>query len=212
MAQNSPEETYVLKAGGYAAVYSGKLSSPYPAYYTNHPFLVSDAPAEGSLWYDGVYYANVRMKFDCYRDELVVRPPDTNNDFALHPAYLDSVRLHGYKIVYYRPDGLSGAPAEGYYLALYEGGCVLLEQQTRSLSETRRGESVSGSFRSATRYYLRYGNAWHTVKNKNSLLSVFSSHRKELSQYIKTHRLKFGSKNAEASIVAVVREYERIKH
>lgn len=207
-AQNRPAEQYLEATQHRAALHTGKLASDYPRHLTNHPYLGDASYAAGTLSYCGVMYPHVRLRLDRYRNELTTLPPDRFGSIILDPANVDYADLHGHRVIYFRPDGRTGCPREGYCQLLYESDrCAVLEFVRCSLQETRRNSDVSGSFRSSVQYYIRKDDVYYPVKNKSATLKVFGAHRKELSEYIRTQRLDF-RRTPGAAITALVIYYE----
>jgi hypothetical protein len=77
------------------------------------------------------------------------------------------------------------------------------------LFETRKAEVLTGSFQHTVKYYICKDDIYYPVKSKASVLKVFRSHKKELNDFIRAHRLNF-RRQTEASIVAVVQQYESL--
>jgi hypothetical protein len=200
---------YLASAGKHLPVYTGKIPLPYPSHFSDSPYLATHQPAEGTLVYNGIAYPGIRLRLDLYRERLLASPPQEMYEVILSPGQVDYAVLHGYHVFYFQPGSLQGSPPAGYYLLLHDGGCRVLSHPACSMRETSKDGVTTGWFRFSTRYYILKDGVCHAVKSKGSLLKLFPSHRKELSRYINEQRLNFG-RNAEASIVAVVKQYERL--
>lgn len=200
---------YLQAAKGQAVFYSGKEQYVYPTYYEGHPYLVAVEPVTGTVVYDGITYPDIRMRLDLYRDELVVSLPEGNYNVVLQPERVNYADLHSCRLIYYYPDGLKGCPVQGYHILLREGAYPVLERPSAKLMDVLRGTEREVYFEQSQRFFIRRDEAYYTVKSKSSLLKVFPSHKKELNQFIKQHKLNFRKETGKA-IVAVVEEYERL--
>jgi hypothetical protein len=210
-AQDSLVEHYLVSAGQRSPLYTGKEPLPYPRHITNHPYLGTALFAEGTVVYDDVRYPGVYMRLDRFRDELTVLLPNEQSEFSLilQPERVNYVDLHGYRIIYFRPDGLKGCPKQGYYQQLYDGECRVMEYTSCSMFETRKEEVMTGNFNFSTKYYIRKDNAYYQVRSKGSVLKVFRTHKNELNRFVREQKLNFKQQPEEA-IVAVVKEYETL--
>lgn len=206
---NALMEQYLKEAQEKAQIYYGKEPLPYSPHIKNHPYLMAGVFNGGLLSYDGIQYPNVNILLDLYRDQLLVLSPYNYSYIILQPGEVNFADMYGYRIIYFRPDGLKGCPPEGYYQLLYDGKYTVLEKQACSLFETRKGEVTEGTFNRSTKYYILKDGVYHTVKSKGSVLNVFKSHKKELNQYSKQQRLNF-RKETEKAIVSMVKQFETL--
>ncbi len=200
---------YLQATGSQAIIYSGKEPIAYPPYYNGHPYLEAIEPAVGTLVYDHIVYPDVRMRLDLNRDELIVSVPGGYNNVVLQPDKYNYADLHGYRLIYFYPDGLKGCPGQGYYQQLHDGLYPVLEKRTATFSESIKGLEREFTFDQSTRFYICKDNVYYAVKSKGSVLKVFKSHKKVLNQFAKQHKLNFRKETGKA-IVAIVEEYERI--
>jgi hypothetical protein len=207
---DDPVGSYLAAAGVHSSVYTGKIPLPYPAHFTNHPYLASGNFTAGELSFDGITYPGVPMRLDWYRNNLLAMPPGGVHEVILPPTQVGYAVLNGYHIIYHRGDSLKGSPPEGYYLLLYRGGCRVLARTACSMREMSKDGAVSGWFTFSGKYYLLKDGVWHSVRSKGSVLKAFFSHRKELSRFIAERKPDFKRNTGEA-IAAVAEEYERIK-
>jgi hypothetical protein len=207
---DDPVGSYLAVAGEHSPVYTGKIPIPYPAYFTNHPYLSSETFKEGELSFSGITYPGILMRLDWYRDRLLVIPPGGLHEVILSPAQVGHATLYGRHIIYHQPDSLKGSPPKGYYLLLYQGDCRILSRTACSMREMSKDGVVTGWFTFSDKYYLLKDGVWREVRRKGSVLKAFPSHKKELSRFIAEHKPDF-RRNAGEAITAVVKEYERIK-
>jgi hypothetical protein len=195
--------------GDYSPAFAGKIPLPYASYLTNYPYLKTGDLVEGELMFGGISYANVRMRLDTYRDNLLAAPPGGGYEVILPPEEVGYAVIHGYHVFYHRPDSIKGSPPQGYYMLLYDGGCRVMARALCTMREVSSGGTTTGWFRYATRYYVVKDGVCHTVSGKGALLKLFPAHRRELSRFISGEGLNF-RRNAEGSIVSVVKYYEQL--
>jgi len=197
-------DKYQQAAHRYSALYNGNQQI-VPPLLSNHPYLNDIQFATARLSYHGVIYPEVLLRFDLSQSKLIVKSPN-NIAIVLYPEYVDFAELHGKHIIYFHYDSLSGSPSSGYYNLLHSGKCRILERNTASV-ELRSLYQQYYIFKK--RFYLYHDSAYYIIRNKRSLLAVLQPYKKELKQYISSHRLRFQN-NAEIFLVKTVGEYEKL--
>jgi hypothetical protein len=197
-----PSDAYFVDAGSYAAIYTGKEGYKYPRYILNHPYWEDGNYREGTLSYDGIVYPHVWIRWDQYRDELLLRSPDRRFEVVAPAGRLDYALIPPYHIAW-----LDG----GYYIRLYEGAYPVWKRETKHLtqSENRFAGVVDTYFEARMQFYVYKDGAYHPVGSQASLLKLFQAKKKELKQYIRRQKLNF-KKAPDAAIVDLVRYYERL--
>jgi len=199
---------YLQSAKSQSALYYGVQQEPYPR-TSNHPYLKDMLYTKGRLSYNNILYPEVLLRFDLFRNELIVTSPGYK-DVVLYPESVDFAELHGQHIIYFRSDGLPGAPSTGYYFVLYEGNCTVLEKHTALLtshSGSRASDLPYYDFRKI--FYLYKDGVFHTIRNRNGLLKVLHPYKKELKRFIAAQRLNY-RQYPDIFIFMTVSEYEKL--
>jgi hypothetical protein len=81
---------YFQSLGEQSGVYRGTEYTGYPFQIkVGHQFFESEAISYGSVFYDGILYENVPMRFDIIKDQLVVRYVDQVSGISLHNEKID---------------------------------------------------------------------------------------------------------------------------
>lgn len=198
---------YMDYAGVRAVIFTGEQQKGHP-YTTNHPYLREQDYTTGGLSYNKVIYSDMQLRYDMSRDELVLRSPDFRN-IVLFPENVDFVDIHGYHMIYFRKDSLSGCPDTGYYFVLHSGKYKLLMKQVNVLQQKTNQREIEQYYSSSVTYYLLKDDVYYRIRNKKALLEALGSHKKELQRLFRSHHLKF-RKNSEVMVLAAVREYENL--
>jgi len=175
---------------------------------TNHPYMRDDQYVKGRLSHLHVIYPEAMLRFDLYRNELLVQSPLLRN-FVLFPENVDFAELHGYHLIYFRADSLPGCPSSGYYLLLHSGNCKVLEKQIAVLMQDARATTLTQYYIFQANFYLFKDSAYHPIRTKHGLLKLLHPHKKELKRFISSHNWRYRL-DAEELIRQTVREYEKI--
>lgn len=208
MAQDVVSE-YLRSASGTSVIYHGKEQVQYLSSIKYHPYFKSADYTLGRLLYDGIEYKDVNMRYDIYRGELLLLSPDNRFNVILPSDRLSYAIIHGYRLEYIDPDGSSGDMPRGYYFILHDGDVDLLAYCSCRLNHEVKGMEHIDYFEQSTRYYVRIDGKCHHVRGKRSILALFKSHKRELSQFIKSEKLSFRS-SLEQSLVQVLKHYEHL--
>jgi len=199
---------YLKTAKSQSALYYGIQQEPHPR-TTNHPYLKDMLFAKGRLSYNNILYPEVLLRFDLFRNELIITSPDYR-DIVLFPESVDFAELHGQHIIYFRQDTLPGCPSAGYYFLLYNGYCKVLEKQTASLMSHSGSRASDGQFYDFRKnYYLYKDGVYHTIRNKNGLLKILHPYKKELKRYLSAENLNY-RQYPDVFIFMAVYEYEKL--
>ena len=169
---------------------------------------------------NGQRYTNVLIKFDAYRQELVLLRPQLRNDsiiidrprvnqFVLQPA--DNVSY-----VFRRYSGdRTNESGDHYFLVLYEQKSTLLKQVAKVITKANYKDPYSAGARydaydnEYAYYLLKPGQPLTKVKlSKKSLLDALSDKGKALKTFVDSHRLAIKS---EADAVTLVQQYDSLQ-
>lgn len=201
--------SYLSEAKEYAVLYNGKEQIPYAPGITNHPYLVTNEYTSGTICYNNVVYEQIQMRFDLYKDEIMVRPPNKPYNIILEKEKINYVLLNGVRIVPYKKGQYSNVPAGNFTILLNEGAYLVIANYTVSLKESISGTAVEGTFRFKRRYYLCKEGICYPIFNKKSILKLFPDKKNELDSYARQQKLKF-RKDPEGAFVAIVEQYEKL--
>ena len=202
----------------YSPLYYGKEQENYHYLMLNHPtlrtlnhsYLVDSKYEKSRLSYRNVIYPEVLLRLELYRDELIVLAPDFRN-IVLIPESVDFVEMHGQKIIYFTGDSLPGCPANGYYVIVHSGNCLVLKKQGANLMTSASSIKLEYFFTFFTKYYLLKDDTYHSIKNRRTLLNVLQPHKRELKRFMSSNKLNF-RQNADILISQTVKEYEKISN
>jgi hypothetical protein len=200
-------QDYMSGTKEYAALFNGKVETPYDRPFANHPYLETDRFVQGTLCYDGVVYQDVFMRLDLYRDELTVYYPERPFRIVLENENFSYAVLNGFTII-----APNGEPKSGpKYILLVHGGLYPVVKQYRGSIREEFVSTVSFKryFRFQEQYFVYINETAYPVKNKKSLLKLFPDRKKELNEYARQHRLNFRSQ-FEQSAIALVNHYENL--
>ena len=197
---------YLTGVETYAALYTGKMETPYDIPFSNHPYFETTGYISGTLCYNRVVYKDVLMRLDLYRDELSVMYPDMKVGIVLNNDKFDYAVLNEAVIIKTAADRKT---KEKYVVLLHNGTYPVVKVHDIRIIEELSSLVVRRYFRIQYQYAIYSDGILYPVKNKSSILKMFPDSRKELNEYAKRHKLDF-IKYPEQSIVSLVDHYEDI--
>jgi len=167
---------------------------PYNQYYPfriaeGHPFLVSQIFAGGVVKYDGMVY-QVPLLLDIAKGALVVRAP-SNLYCMLDAKRVEWFQLHQYNFQHLRPDSSSWVH-DGYYAVLDQGPATLYKAFLKTFTDNTNSSNTT-YYRNVVEkdyFFIRKGGIYFRVRRKKGLLSVLADRRKEVQQFMRTHKIR----------------------
>ena len=200
---------YLTEANANAALYSGKVETPYNMRFVNHPYFETNRFVSGTLCYNHVVYKDVLMRFDLFRNELTVASAGRTYPIVLNNEKFEYAILNVTTIVL----SDSEKDSKGKFLVLLQNGVypVVRKYKIDVAKDNSSDRTVIYSFRIQRQYAIYINGVPHAVKNKNSILKLFPDRRKELNEFAKQHRLDF-KERIEHSIVSLVIHYETMNN
>ncbi len=203
-------EKYLEYAEDHAVIFNGKEQVPYEISATNHPYLITSRYTVGEIWHNQILYKNILLRYDLYRDELVVLTPGNSYNIVLEKEKVNEATIDNYRIIRHDEGIWPNIPQGNYLLLLHDGNYPVIRKNNTIRDRKIVDRRVEYTYRIREQYYVYKDGLCHQVSNKRSLLKLFPDKRKELDTYIKQKKLNFRN-DKEQSIVDIVEYYEEIK-
>lgn len=191
-----------------AIVFSGKEQTKYPLNIKNSPYYNIPEHVKIKLLYDDIFYYNVQIKLDTYKDELVILEPQNTFGLVVNPEYFSYLEIEDYFIYYQSDINDKLIPFNGYYVLKYSGNiCKFFIKPSCEIKQVQKGGAISSYFQKKEYYYLEKENEFFLIKNKKTILNLFLEHKKELDQFIKYNNLNYKA-NPVKFIIEVLKQLE----
>jgi hypothetical protein len=200
---------YKNAVDGYNNLYNGKeYIGSYPG-TTGHPNFAWDSLQRGAITYGGVYYPEIRLKYDLVSGEIVVLGKQ-NLLLSLIPEKIDNFSLENHVFVNVRPDSSRQRLEAGFYEVLYNGATPVLARHIKKIERASRVEDPY-IFKQYTYFYIKKENVYYPVENENDLLRLLGNKKEALKRYLRESNANF-KKNKGNSIVQTVAYYDQQKN
>ena len=189
-------QTYFDRIGAQAAIYVGIEETEYPSNYLQHPYFKIGTMMPGTIWYDGVEYSGVRLRYDKVKDQVVLESPDSAHRIVLASDHVNQFYVQDQLFVRHVQDKTPGSPATGFYALLCDGEVQLIlsfdaryDEQLQNRTESNH--TISYALVENPKYYLWKDGAYYHLRSRKDLIDLFEDREEELTDFIKSHQLRF---------------------
>ena len=176
------------------------------------PFFVNNYWNEGTIIYEGQQYDSISIRYDIYRDLLLIKHIDKNGHVVpiqLHKSKVEEFIIMGHHFIYTKEDTLSGIKT-GFLDLLYIGEkAKVLAKRRKEISRTQIANDIVRGYFVNDRFYIKKDQNYYEVKGKKSLLEVLSDEKNEIKAFLKENRALY-KKNRERQLVESVQYYNSI--
>ena len=205
-AQDSPVINYLKQASDFAEIYNGRIEPVYHSLiYENFPYYNNSDFTDATIIFRDNYYPNQKVRLDLYKEQLIILPQEKRHGIILSSQNVNKVLIYNRTFVVLNPQKDYGIK-KGYYIQLFEGKKIqLYRKEYFSIRQKQNYESFDLNIN----HYLFFNDRYYSVKNKGSLSKIFPQYKKQINQYVKNNKLKFG-KNAESGLSSLAAYCEEL--
>jgi len=196
-----------------AEIYNGPEYNFLPRSAKGTPFLDDKYDlSNATLRYNGIWYTDIPLLYDIYKDILVGTQPQYKSSFILQEQYVTDFFLLGHHFVHVPAiDNNKGKLREGYYEQLYAGKSIVMCKYEKIRIETINTQGVDVTFFDKQTYYINKGGTIYNVSSKGSVLDVFKDKKNELNSYLKTKEIDF-KENKGLAMAKIAAYYDQISN
>jgi hypothetical protein len=190
-------------------LYNGRIWRNLYYLVKGDQFLFSKEFLPGSLSINGKTFANIYLKYDIYKDEILT-PVDPGGILQLNKERVDSFSIlfqnKTYQFIKMQDDSLKGS--KRYFNVLYKGKTALYLSYTKKIDRL----AVDGEydkFYQFSRIYFVKDNIVYLITGKNDLIKVLIEEKELIRTFIKKNMLNVSIKVPE-SFIPVIMYYNTI--
>lgn len=197
---------YMSSTKEFAALYNGRIETPYDRPFANHPYFETNRYVPGTLCYNQVVYPDILMRFDLYRNEFTISSPDKPYPIVLENKKFNYAVLNGSTIVLSANENDS---REQFLVLLHNGLFPVVKKYNVAIVSQESDRKLIKLFRIQNQYAIYIEGIPYPVKSKNSILKLFPDRKKELNEFVGQQKLNFKDQ-IEQSIIALASYYENL--
>jgi hypothetical protein len=179
-----------------------------------HPYFGEDRMRIGTVWYDGILYENLHLLYDEVKDQVVIPDPDRVFKIFLINDEVDGFTIENHRFIRLSDSLNPSQPRNGFYEQLYKGRISLLKKEIKLITEdlTNSQEGIRRYISINISYYIKRGEAYHSVNSKRSLLYALKDKAKEARKFIRKNHLKIRGDGKEDALKKVVAWYDSLNN
>jgi len=164
----------------------------------SHPFFPSEDYIDATIQYDGNTFYRVPVLFDINSHLLITDSPN-GSQFVINPHKLEYFSIQDrYFKFFTNGDAASSLPSSAFYEILYHGNTRLLALYDKNIQEKITGREIEIYFEERTRYFVLKNERYYSVRNKHSILKLFSNQKQALKSLIRKENINFKADKAQA--------------
>jgi hypothetical protein len=166
--------------------------NPYKTIGENNMFFKNNKYSIENLVYDNQPYFNVKLKYDIYKDQLILNPPQQPEHIGINLIQdkTDSFTLHGKNFIKITksqtaiPDFISG----NYEIIKIGKNFNLFIKHHKDILKGINEEGVYYSFHDNYQYYIEYNGKFYETNNKTSIVKIFPESKKNINAFYQKNR------------------------
>jgi len=203
---------YSQSAGAQLRLYNGSAYEDYRfAFNRGQPYFNSKEAGIGAVSYDGILYKNVPMWYDLLSDKVIIEHYDDASQISLIREKIAYFTLHNHTFIHLKHDSVANSILrEGFYDQLYQGQVTLFAKRINKLEQRTLQSGVERTIDQQVRYFLKKDGKYYTIKSQHALLNHLKDKKKELQQYIKQNKIRYGEKQEDA-LIKIAAYYDNLK-
>ncbi len=187
------------------AIHNGRVFYGYPG-TVDHAFYPEAGWQNGSVLYDGIWYKDISLMYDIYKDEVVILHPTAT------PIRLFSERVQ--QFIFQEQTFVRLNPVKnnilksGFYQRLAEGNVTIFARRYKKLEENIVDLAIERRFVGFNQYYVLKDGNYYSINKQKSLLDLLKDSRQDIVQHLKQQKLRYKD-NKEKAIVQIAEFYNQ---
>ena len=177
-----------------------------------HPFFMNNYWEIGTIVYEGQQYDSIEIRYDIYRDLLLIKYIDKHSyvmPIELQSSKVEEFIIMGHHFLRLEEDTLSDFKT-GFFDLLQEGEkSKVIAKRKKEISSTHISDNQLKEYFLNDKLYIISGHDYFEIKGKKSLLTVLSDRKNEVKEFLKTNKARF-RKDHERQLIEVVIYYNSI--
>ncbi|MEQ1588085.1 MAG: hypothetical protein ABL895_19545 [Cyclobacteriaceae bacterium] len=205
-AINSVIKLYDQKISENSHLYNGtEFIDPFERQLLNgHAYFLTDDWQEGFIYYDGQLYENVLLKYDLFRNKVIVEHPESHQEIEL---ISEQIKYFGLSDQFFVRLQL---PAVGFYARIYDGDIKVYALHYKTTQDNLTTKTKTTEFLTKRKLYIFKDETYHPVNSKGSALTVLKEQKSELKKMINQENISF-EKNKEFALRKMGERFDQLK-
>jgi hypothetical protein len=192
-------------------LYNGSRYPGYDPALIGHPFLDTTVLENGAVFYEGVFYDNIKLQYDINSEAVIVNNYTQNYLIALVNEKVQNFSIVGKKFLRLVPDSAYRSFMDiGFYEIAYEGKIQLLIKRKKVIRQDPiTGDEIKSRYVEIDQFYIKKKNIFFQVASKKTLFEILKEKAKDIRKALRAGKIKF-NKNSESAILQSVKYYDQL--
>lgn len=169
-----------------------------------HAYFLTDDWQEGFIHYDGQLYENVLLKYDLFRNKVIVEHPESHQEIELISEQIKYFGLGDQFFVRLQ------LPPVGFYARIYDGDVKVYAFHYKTTQDNLTTKTKTTEFLTKRKLYIFKDATYHLVNSKGSALSVLKEEKSELKKMLNQENISF-EKNKEVALRKMGERFDQLK-
>ena len=164
----------------------------------NHQYYFTSDYLVGDVIYDDQPYYDIRMKYDIYNDELIVRLPN-GLAFIVIELIKEKVKSFSLNNTQFNRIAVTNKvnlveENYGFCELLYKSDHLSLYKKHKKLRTYHLDKEFAyNKFNYKNEYLIYYKDKYHDIKSKRTFIQLFPEHRKQINSFFNKNKILFKS-------------------
>ncbi len=201
-------ESYTHILGKSSQIFNGPEYIPADINIKGHPFFEQKTLQSGVVKYDGMFYENIKMGFDIYRNEVAIVHYDDKEFFSLirlSNQKINGFGFNGHRFVRLIKAENTGLPATGFYEILHDGYLKVLAKRIKKVQPSTE-RPYRYEFYSDSKLYIFKDGIFYPIGSRKMLFNLLEDEKKAIRRVRKRKKEDF-----ENYVLRVCNYYEELK-
>jgi hypothetical protein len=208
-ARNYAVKSYYQFTGLQARLYNGTEHTGYLNSIIGNAYYLTDSLSLGQVFYDGLAFSPVQMRYDIFKDELVIKH-FSGLQITLLSEKLRDFSFRNRHFVRYVYDSLAriGVPT-GIYEHMFESSkFTVLARRIKTLEEKVTDEVIREFFEDDHYYLIKEGKQYY-FKSRKSFLKAFGPKSGQVRRHLRKLKINY-RKQRDTAIIEAAKFYEQL--
>lgn len=167
---------------------TGKIFlNPYKTTKNNEMFFKQDSFEKGSLTYEGKTYYETKLKYDIYRDILILNSDkeSESTSISLNQEKVNSFSIYNKDFTkvnssQYQHENFS----TGYYETLFfTENFILYIKHHKNIQKIIKDNTVYFTFKNSNSFFLAYDKKVYEINSKKDIIKLFPDKKKQINDF-----------------------------
>lgn len=167
-------------------------TNPYKTIGQNNMYYIADKYSKGDVIYDGQTYYDVNIKYDIYKDELILNPYGESEHIGLIliKDKIESFSIKDKRFVKIeKKDNDLPEFTTGYYEENeFAPDFIFYIKHHKDIQKGINDDGVFYNFKENHLFFIYLKNKTYQIKSKNDIIKLFPEQKKQINTFYSTNR------------------------